>query len=414
MDIRYLIGNRMADRIPLDLEACLQLLSPAFSHVKVKWVSDPIPKYYQRTALLNATSPHGRVLQTPTPPEAFSNLSVVPTRIQQVSFEIPPPSSREGNTLSRKGINKPHPGEDSSMIHSLRLPLPGISSPMYPLQNPPSYSYFLPTQDSRLAFGYNLDPNNSNSPGINPSNSNNNNNNSNNNSNTVTTTMMTTTTTTNISYAIPPELHSQDAYDDISSALTLLGATDPSSASAARKRLKTGAAPSELIDFEEVLNPNRLGMPADGLQFFEGQDGNQMRKILTRTRKFRPINKFKKGKKWTGLERCHWCQTTKTPEWRYGPDRVTLCNACGLQYKMYMKKGIQPDASGRPIERQPGNPNNNNNQNTNTSNTNNPNNPNSPSIDTPNSSPNPVIVTTNNINLSNLTNINLNPPFFPQ
>lgn len=29
---------------------------------------------------------------------------------------------------------------------------------------------------------------------------------------------------------------------------------------------------------------------------------------------------------------CNWCQATKTPEWRVGPEGDPLCNACGLQY----------------------------------------------------------------------------------
>lgn len=30
---------------------------------------------------------------------------------------------------------------------------------------------------------------------------------------------------------------------------------------------------------------------------------------------------------------CSWCSQQHTPEWRYGPNNITLCNACGLQYR---------------------------------------------------------------------------------
>jgi hypothetical protein len=37
--------------------------------------------------------------------------------------------------------------------------------------------------------------------------------------------------------------------------------------------------------------------------------------------------------------RCHHCNTSETPEWRYGPDGArTLCNACGLHYAKMQRK----------------------------------------------------------------------------
>jgi len=35
---------------------------------------------------------------------------------------------------------------------------------------------------------------------------------------------------------------------------------------------------------------------------------------------------------------CEWCKSSQTPEWRTGPCRELLCNACGLQFKKLKKE----------------------------------------------------------------------------
>jgi len=37
---------------------------------------------------------------------------------------------------------------------------------------------------------------------------------------------------------------------------------------------------------------------------------------------------------------CDWCGCSKTPEWRKGPKHELLCNACGLQYKKYIREHL--------------------------------------------------------------------------
>jgi len=64
----------------------------------------------------------------------------------------------------------------------------------------------------------------------------------------------------------------------------------------------------------------------------EGKEEYQ--KLINRVRKHRRCRVTKDIRE--GV--CLWCKTTKTPEWRTGPNHSTLCNACGLQYRTNKKK----------------------------------------------------------------------------
>eukprot|EP01114_Cavostelium_apophysatum_P017476 TRINITY_DN51_c0_g1_i1.p1 TRINITY_DN51_c0_g1~~TRINITY_DN51_c0_g1_i1.p1 ORF type:complete len:206 (-),score=30.71 TRINITY_DN51_c0_g1_i1:374-955(-) len=57
-------------------------------------------------------------------------------------------------------------------------------------------------------------------------------------------------------------------------------------------------------------------------------------KLTNRVRKHRKCRVVKEVREGT----CSWCKTTKTPEWRTGPDNTTLCNACGLQFRTNKRK----------------------------------------------------------------------------
>jgi len=50
-----------------------------------------------------------------------------------------------------------------------------------------------------------------------------------------------------------------------------------------------------------------------------------------RTRKGRAVSTKNPGRT------CGWCNSQTTPEWRNGPENITLCNACGLQYRNQLK-----------------------------------------------------------------------------
>jgi len=57
-------------------------------------------------------------------------------------------------------------------------------------------------------------------------------------------------------------------------------------------------------------------------------------KIINRSRRIRKC----KVKSRDNSRSCAWCGATDTPEWRYGPDNSTLCNACGLQFRNKQKQ----------------------------------------------------------------------------
>mmetsp|Transcript_18789 Transcript_18789/g.26280 ORF Transcript_18789/g.26280 Transcript_18789/m.26280 type:complete len:167 (-) Transcript_18789:97-597(-) len=56
--------------------------------------------------------------------------------------------------------------------------------------------------------------------------------------------------------------------------------------------------------------------------------------LKNRKRRVRNSVTARKGRKG---RTCTWCKTDKTPEWRTGPQRAPLCNACGLQYRLRKK-----------------------------------------------------------------------------
>lgn len=59
-----------------------------------------------------------------------------------------------------------------------------------------------------------------------------------------------------------------------------------------------------------------------------------------------PIEKKTRKHSRTMGRSCTTCGTTKTPEWRTGPNReISLCNACGLNYRKNKKKEMKLEAT---------------------------------------------------------------------
>jgi len=69
---------------------------------------------------------------------------------------------------------------------------------------------------------------------------------------------------------------------------------------------------------------------------------DELNKLVSRKRRSRKGNKAAvKGQE---NRMCEWCGSNDTPEWRKGPNQELLCNACGLQYKKFVKEQKQDNS----------------------------------------------------------------------